>query len=124
MLQSDFFALETVSATRPLPVIIGEQVASCLADGCHLNRSTIASFFAEETGSNDWGEAWSIDDYNDAIEIGSLIWLRQHGRIDLSTNFHEAAPRFEWLDAALPPRHVRSESQIEFQQFSRLPMLA
>jgi hypothetical protein len=32
--------------------------------------------------------------------------------------------RFEWLDAALPPRHVRSESQIELQQFSTPPMLS
>ena len=124
MLQSDFFALETVSRARPLSVIIGERIASSLADGCHLSRSSIASFFAEETGSDDWGEAWSIDDYNDAIEIGSLIWLRQHGRINLSTNTHEAAARFEWLDAALPPRHVRSESQIDLQQFSTPPMLA
>jgi len=37
---------------------------------------------------------------------------------------HEAEARFDWLEAALPPRHVRSEGQVELQQFSTPPMLA
>jgi ParB family chromosome partitioning protein len=36
---------------------------------------------------------------------------------------HEAEARFDWLEAALPPRHVRSEAQVELQQFSTPPML-
>ena len=124
MLQSDFFGSCNDPGTRNLPVIIGTRIASNLASGCHLTRSIIASYFTEETGVNDWGAAWSIDDYNDAVEIGALLWLRTHSRIGLSTNIHEAAARFEWLGAALPPRHVRSENQIELQQFSTPPMLA
>ena len=124
MLQSDFFGTCNDPGTRNLPIIIGTRIASSLASGCHLTRSTIASYFTEETGVNDWGTAWSIDDYNDAVEIGALLWLRTHGRIGLSTNIHEAAARFEWLGAALPPRHVRSENQMELQQFSTPPMLA
>ena len=124
MLQSDFFGTCNDAGTRNLPTIIGTRIASSLASGCHLTRSTIASYFTEETGVNDWGAAWSIDDYNDAVEIGSLLWLRTHGRIGLSTNIYEAAARFEWLGAALPPRHVRSENQMELQQFSTPPMLA
>ena len=124
MLQSDFFGTCNEPGTRNLSVIIGTRIASNLASGCHLTRSTIASYFTEETGVNDWGAAWSIDDYNDAVEIGALLWLRTHGRIGLSTNIHEAAARFEWLGAALPPRHVRSENQMELQQFSTPPMLA
>ena len=37
---------------------------------------------------------------------------------------HAAEARFDWLEAALPPRHVRSEAQVELQQFSTPPMLA
>ncbi len=124
MLQSDFFPVTRQHHTVPLAFKIGERIADCLADGRHLSRSDIASMFAEETGATDWGSAWSIDDYNNAVEIGGLLWLRGSSRIDPATKFHEAQARFDWLEAALPPRHVRSEAQVELQQFSTPPMLA
>ena len=109
--------------TVPLAFAIGEQIARRLADGCHLTRPDIAEFFAAQTDAQDWGSAWTIDDYNNAVEIGALLWLREFSRIDLDTGFHEAAARFDWLEAALPPRHVRSEAQVELQQFSTPPIL-
>ncbi len=123
MFQSDFFPDRETSSTVPLAFAIGEQISRCLADGCHLNRPDIAEFFAAQTGVQDWGSAWTIDDYNNAVEIGALLWIREFSRIDLNTGFHEAAARFDWLEAALPPRHVRSESQVELQQFSTPPVL-
>lgn len=125
MLQFEFLGPAAEPCARPLAVTIGERIASRLADGCHLTRGAISALLADETGVGSWGTAWSIDDYNDAIEIGALLWLRsQGGRIALDTSIHEAEARFEWLDAALPPRHVRSEAQIELQQFSTPPMLS
>lgn len=123
MFQSDFFPDRETSSTFSLAFAIGEQISRRLADGCHLTRPDIAEFFASQTGVQDWGSAWTIDDYNNAVEIGALLWLREFSRIDLETGFHEAAARFDWLDAALPPRHVRSESQVELQQFSTPPIL-
>jgi predicted RNA methylase len=124
MLQFEFLDPAAEPFVHPLAVTIAERIASRLADGCHFTRGAISALFAEETGVESWGTAWSIDDYNDAIEIGALLWLRSHGRIALDTAIHEVEARFEWLDAALPPRHVRSESQIELQQFSTPPMLS
>ncbi|MEP1839195.1 MAG: strawberry notch-like NTP hydrolase domain-containing protein, partial [Qipengyuania citrea] len=108
----------------PLAYAIGTRVAALLASGRHLTRTDISGLFAEETGSLDWGSAWTIADYNNAVEIGALLWLRESSRIDLATNVHEAEARFDWLQAAFPPRHVRSEAQVELQQFSTPPMLA
>ena len=124
MLQSDLFPAGDQDRTVSLAFAIGIQISARLADGCHLTRSDIAAMFASETGVHDWGNAWTIDDYNNAVEIGALLWLRDHARIDLNTNFNEAAARFDCLDAALPPRLVRSEGQVELQQFSTPPMLA
>ena len=124
MFQSDFFPDRETSSTIPLAFAIGEQISRRLANGCHLTRPDIAEFFAAQTGAQDWGSAWTIDDYNNAVEIGTLLWLREFSRIDLETGFHEAAARFDWLEAALPPRHVRSETQVELQQFSTPPILA
>lgn len=124
MFQSDFFPDRETSSRIPLAFAIGEQISRRLANGCHLTRPDIAEFFAAQTGAQDWGSAWTIDDYNNAVEIGTLLWLREFSRIDLDTGFHEAAAQFDWLEAALPPRHVRSEGQVELQQFSTPPILA
>lgn len=113
MFQSDLFPDRETSRTVPPAFAIGECVAWRLADGCHLTRPEIAEFFAAPTGVHDWGSAWTIDDYNNAVEIGALLWLREFSRSDLDTGFHEATARFDWLEAALPSRHVRSEGQVE-----------
>ena len=124
MFQSDLFPAHRQSQAVPLACAIGVKITERLASGRHLTRADISALFADETGVQDWGSAWTIDDYNNAIEIGSLLWLRGSSRIDLTTGFHEAEARFDWLEAALPPRHVRSEAQVELQQFSTPPMLA
>lgn len=124
MFQSDFFTPDSAPPCERLPVAIGRRIAACLADGRHLERSDIAGFFAEASGDEAPGTRWAIADYNDAIEIGTILWLRGHGRIDLATGLPDAEARFEWLDAALPPRHVRSERQVALQQFSTPAMLA
>jgi predicted RNA methylase len=124
MLQFELLDPAAEPCALPLAVTIGERIALHLVDGCHLTRGAISALLADESGVESWGTAWSIDDFNDAIEIGALLWLRSHGRIALDTAAHEAVARFEWLDAALPPRHVRSEAQIELQQFSTPPMLS
>ncbi|MAP68493.1 MAG: methylase/helicase, partial [Erythrobacteraceae bacterium] len=121
MFQSDFFPDRQTSSTVPLAFAIGEQIARRLADGCHLTRPDISGLFAKDTGALDWGSAWTIDDYNNATEIGAMLWLRESSRIDLATSVHETEARFDWLEAALPPRHVRSEAQVELQQFSTPP---
>ncbi|HCC25959.1 MAG TPA: hypothetical protein DEP97_02015, partial [Erythrobacter sp.] len=123
MFQSDLFPAGEQLSSVPLAFAIGARIAALLASGCHLTRADIAGLFAEEAGALDWGSAWTIDDYNNALEIGALLWLRESSRIDLATSVHEAEARFDWLEAALPPRHVRSEAQVELQQFSTPPML-
>ena len=124
MFQSDLFPAGEQLPSMPLAYAIGSRVAELLVSGRHLTRADISGLFAEETGVLDWGGAWTIDYYNNAVEIGALLWLRESSRIDLATNVHEAEARFDWLEAALPPRHVRSEAQVELQQFSTPPMLA
>tara|TARA_B100001057_G_scaffold60021_1_gene53219 strand:+ start:134 stop:937 length:804 start_codon:yes stop_codon:yes gene_type:complete len=124
MFQSDLFPADGQLPSTPLAYAIGTRVAALLASRRHLTRVDISDLFAEETGVMDWGSAWTIDVYNNAVEIGALLWLREASRIDLATNVHEAEARFDWLEAALPPRHVRSEAQVELQQFSTPPMLA
>ena len=90
MFQSDLFPARQKSQDVPLACAIGVKIADRLAAGCHLTRADISDLFAEETGVQDWGSAWTIDDYNNAVEIGALLCLRESSRIDLATNVHEA----------------------------------
>ncbi|AKQ41519.1 hypothetical protein CP97_05040 [Aurantiacibacter atlanticus] len=124
MFQSDLFPVGEQMPSVPLAYAVGTRIAELLASGRHLTRADISGLFAQETGALDWGSAWTIGDYNNAVEIGALLWLRESSRIDLATSVHEAEARFDWLEAALPPRHVRSEAQVELQQFSTPSMLA
>ncbi|MCB2079058.1 MAG: hypothetical protein KDE55_15345 [Novosphingobium sp.] len=124
MFQSDLFLASQPSRAVPLAFAIAETIAANLATGRHLTRADISALFAQQTGSQIRGSAWTIDDFNNAVELGGLIWLRRSSRIGLATAIHEAEARFDWLEAALPPRHVRSEGQVDLQQFSTPPMLA
>ena len=80
MFQSDLFPAGEQISSAPLAYTIGTRVADLLTSGRHLTRADISGLFAEETGVLDWGSAWTIDDYNNAVEIGALLWLRESSR--------------------------------------------
>ena len=71
MFQSDLFPADEQLPSMRLAYAIGTRVAALLASGRHLTRTDISGLFAEETGVLDWGGAWTIDDYNNAVEIGA-----------------------------------------------------
>ena len=73
MFQSDLFPAGEQIPAVPLAFAIGARIAALLTSGRHLTRADISGLFAEETGALDWGSAWSIDDYNNAVEIGALL---------------------------------------------------
>ena len=110
MFQSDLFPTGEQMPAVSLAFAIGTRIAALLAAGRHLTRVDISGLFTEETGVLDWGGAWTIDDYNNAVEIGALLWLRESSRIDLATNVHEAEARFDWIEAAFPARHAQPKS--------------
>jgi len=72
MFQSDLFPTGEHLPSEPLAYATGTRIAALLASGRHLTRADISGLFAEETGVQGWGSAWTIDDYNNAVEIGAL----------------------------------------------------
>ena len=88
MFQSDLFPVGEQLPSEPLAFAIGTRIAAHLASGRHLTRADISGLFANDTGALDWGSAWTIDDYNNAAEIGAMLWLRISSRIDLATSVH------------------------------------
>src|SRR3546814_615185 len=90
MFQSDLFPAGEQLPSEPLACAIGARIAALLASGRHLTRADISGLFAEETGVLDWGGAWTIDDYNSAVEIGALLWLREPSRDRKSTRLNSS----------------------------------
>ena len=123
-IQTNFFPAHNPVSSETAMVQVARCIAERLAGGRHLARADITSLFIEVTGSSDADHGWTVAQSNGAVELGGLLWLKDHGRIDLDTPFFEVDARLDWLQAALPPRHVRSEEQNRFQQFSTLPLLA
>ena len=75
MFQSDLFPASEQLPSEPLAFAIGTRIAALLASGRHLTRADISGLFAKDTGALDRGSAWTIDDYNNATEIGAMLWL-------------------------------------------------
>ncbi|WP_420607396.1 strawberry notch-like NTP hydrolase domain-containing protein [Novosphingopyxis sp.] len=123
-IQTNFFPAHDHVSSDTSMVQVARTISERLASGQHLTRAHITSLFAEATGSSDADHSWTVAQSNSAVELGALLWLKVHGRIDLDTPFFEVDARLDWLQAALPPRHVRSEEQISLQQFSTPPLLA
>ena len=69
MFQSDLFPAGEQLPSVPSAYAVGARIAELVVSGRHLTRADISSLFAEETGAQDWGSAWTIDDYNNAVEI-------------------------------------------------------
>ena len=103
MFQSDLFPAGEQLSSVPLAFAIGARIAALLASGCHLTRADIAGLFAEEAGALDWGSAWTIDDYNNALEIGALLWLRESSRIDLASAPRSCARQCSGASCGVPP---------------------
>lgn len=60
MFQSDLFPAHRQSQAVPLACAIGVKITERLASGRHLTRADISALFADETGVQDWGSAWTI----------------------------------------------------------------
>ena len=81
MFQSDLFPAGEQLSSVPLAYAVGARIAALLASGRHLTRADISGLFAAETGALDWGSAWTIDDYNNAVEIGALLCFMLRPRV-------------------------------------------
>ena len=102
MFQSDLFPAGEQMPAVPLAFAIGARIAALLTSGRHLTRAGISGLFAEETGVLDWGGAWTIDDYNNAVEMAR----RQRHPGSWSHEPHQSG-----LGPVVPPGHHRCEGR-------------
>lgn len=86
-----------------------------------IDRAALSEAMTESAGGNDAAGAWQQRDSFEALEVGlSLAIPELVGRMDVGA----AIATLEALAKELPTHTVRSEEQIQFQQFSTPPPLA
>lgn len=107
---------QILSAARELTHIIeaGETVS----------RPRINSILSDEFGGSDADGRWSVRDANAVLELAQVLWLRDSAGLDLTSSLGAADAMFAQLETLLPRQTVRSEEQIELQQFATPPRIA
>jgi hypothetical protein len=86
-----------------------------------IDRAALSEAMTESAGGNDAAGAWQQRDSFEALEVAlSLAIPELVGRMDVGA----AIATLEALAKELPTHTVRSEDQIQFQQFSTPPALA
>jgi predicted RNA methylase len=86
-----------------------------------INRAALSEAMTESAGDSDAAGAWQQRDSFEALEVAlSLAIPELVGRMDVGA----AISTLEALARELPTHTVRSEDQIQFQQFSTPPALA
>jgi hypothetical protein len=89
-----------------------------------VSRAQLNAVLAHEFGGSDADGRWSVHDAHATLELAQVLWLRDSTGLTPASPDAIADAAFARLEAMLPSQTVRSEEQIELQQFATPPRLA
>ena len=113
MFQSDLFPAGEQLPTVPLAYAVGARIAALLASGRHLTRADISGLFAESRCLDRGGARPSTTTTTRSRSVHCSGFESPHGSIWRQRARSGSAVRL--ARSSLPPRHVRSEAQVELQ---------
>jgi phage gp46-like protein len=123
-------ATTTHAITTPL-IAVGEEIARMLASRSPITSANFSKLMSCQFDGTDVQGRWSWKDAYEALEVGLVLYLRQHGKdllagdseALLQADRHQALQWLSELQAKLPTHTRRSEDSYLYQQFSTpLPM--
>lgn len=109
---------------EPLALVAARAVAARLTAIQRVDRSVLNSIMATAFGGSDSEGRWSVRDAHAALELGQVLWLRDNPRLDVASLPMVVEGLLEIAAGLVPNQTVRSEEQIELQQFATPPRLA
>jgi hypothetical protein len=109
---------------EPLVLAAARSLVARLDAGEVITRPTLNAVLTEQFGGSDAEARWSVRDAHAALELAQVLWLQNSPQLRLSSPPETARDVFDRLGAQLPSQTVRSEEQIELQQFATPPHLA
>lgn len=118
---SPAFAFE--ASPKPLVLAAARSLAAIICAGDAVTRQVLNHTMRDHFGGSDAEGRWSVRDAHAALELAQVLWLQQHD-VGLTTPSADAERVFAQLDALIPSQTVRSDEQIELQQFATPPRIA
>ncbi len=111
-------------AGEPLVLSAARELAACLKSEAPVTKAVRNAVLNAHFGGSDADGRWSVRDAHAALELAQVLWLREQPELTLASNPAAALTRFDWLEAQFPRQSVRSEEQIELQQFATPPRIS
>jgi hypothetical protein len=112
------------SPSEPLVLVAARRIFDALAVGEAVTRADLNAILAEVFGGSDADARWRVTDAHAALELAQVLWLRDEANLTPTSDNAEAASVLDRLEAMLPAQSVRSDEQIELQQFATPPRIA
>jgi hypothetical protein len=110
--------------SEPLVLSAAREVQRLVEAGETVSRARLNSVLNREFGGSDADGRWSVRDAHAVLELAQVLWLRDSAGLSLGSSIREAEAVFAQLETLLPSQTVRSEEQIELQQFATPPRIA
>jgi hypothetical protein len=110
--------------SEPLVLSAAREVQRLVEAGETVSRARLNSVLNREFGGSDADGRWSVRDAHAVLELAQVLWLRESAGLPLASSMREAEAVFAQLETLLPNQTVRSEEQIELQQFATPPRIA
>lgn len=109
---------------QPAVLLAAQALADRLDRGDAISRSVLNAELAAHFGGSDAAGRWSVRDAHAALELAQVLWLQSRSDLDIRSTPGKAARHFDQLEVLVPRQTVRSEEQVELQQFATPPRLA
>jgi hypothetical protein len=100
------------------------EVQRLIAAGETVSRAHLNRVLNRQFGESDADGRWSVRDAHAVLELAQVLWLRDSAGLPLGSSVREADAVFAQLETLLPSQTVRSQEQIELQQFATPPRIA
>ncbi len=109
---------------EPAVLSVARALAARLDRSEPISRLILNAELTAQFGGTDAAGRWSVRDAHAALELAQVTWLQGKAEIALRSSPADAALLFGQLDNLVPLQTVRSDEQIELQQFATPPRLA
>ena len=114
-------ALAFPVSTEPMVLSAVRELAALIEAGETISRIRLGTVLSRVFGGSDADGRWSVRDAHAALELAQVLWLQGRAGLVPSSSVTGAEEAFARLEALLPSQTVRSEEQIELQQFATPP---
>ena len=109
---------------EPLVLSAARELAVRLGAFQIVTRSALNAVMGEHFGGSDAAGRWSVRDAHAALELAPVLFLNQATTLTCDMPSDQADRAFTRLEAQVPSQTIRSDEQIEWQQFATPPRIA